>query len=412
MSGEAIAQALRLLWAHKLRSALTMFGIVWGTASVIFLVGWGEGTAKMIERGVQKTGKNMAQVWAGKVSEEFTPAVDRRYLWYTMDDVAALRGRAHVPELVGAETQEFLPVVSGPRSRSIDLRGMDLDAVRIRAVDVASGRSLSPADLKHRRRVALIGARARRELMGPGAEIGDSVRVDGKPFQVVGFLEEVGTQLSSDGAEIDEQMWVPISTYHENWPRPWTTDDVVTKIVYRLPDPSLIDESEVEVRAILASRLGVSHDDTEAVGIWSSLKFLAQMPLEETNATLFVLAVATLMIGGIGVLNMMLDAVHERRSEIGVRLAVGARRRDIVLQFFVETFTICMLGGLFGAALGVGACAALAQLQVPDVIPTPILRPGIVLLALGSLVAVGVVAGVVPAWRASRIDPALTLRME
>ncbi len=412
MRSEAVAQALRLLWAHKLRSALTMFGIVWGTASVIFLVGWGEGTARMLERGVQKTGKNMAQVWAGKVSEEFTPAVDRRFLWYTLEDVAALRRRVKIADAVGGETQQHLPVTRGARTQSIDLRGMDLEAIVIRDVGVVSGRSLTPADLKHRRRVALIGHRARRDLLGPSGRLGDVLRIDGKPFQVVGFLEEVGTQLGSDGAEIDEQIWIPITAFHEGWPRDWTTDDVVSKIVYRVPSPDLIADSEVEVRAILAERLGVPPDDTEAVGIWSSLKFLASMPLEETNATLFVLAVATLMIGGIGVLNMMLDAVHERRSEIGVRLAVGARRRDIVLQFFVETFTVCMIGGALGAASGIGLCWVLGPLHVPDIIPIPILRPGIVVLALSSLVAVGVVAGVVPAWRASRIDPALTLRME
>lgn len=412
MTGEAVTQALRLLWAHKLRSVLTMFGVVWGTASVIFLVGWGEGSAKMIEQGVTKTGKNMAQVWAGHVSEEFTPAVDRRFLWYTMHDVAALRRRAQIPEAVGAEARQHLPVVSGPRSRSIDLRGMDLDAVAIRDVGVAAGRSLSPADQQHRRRVALIGDRARQQLMGPAGRVGDTLRIDGKPFRVIGFLERVGTQLTSDGAEIDDQVWIPISAFHENWPRDWTTDDVVTKILYRLPDPSLIADSELEVRAILADRLGVAADDTEAVGIWSSLKFLAKMPLRETNATLFVLAVATLMIGGIGVLNMMLDAVHERRNEIGVRLAVGARRRDIVLQFFIETFTICVLGGLFGASLGIGACWLLGQIPAQDLLPTPVLRPGIVFLSLVSLVSVGVIAGVVPAWRASRVDPALTLRME
>jgi ABC-type antimicrobial peptide transport system permease subunit len=222
----------------------------------------------------------------------------------------------------------------------------------------------------------------------------------------------VGAQLTKDRTDIDEQVWIPISTLMRHWPRDWTTESVVTKIVYRLAEPGLIGESELEVRAILAERLGVPANDTEAIGIWSSLKFLAAMPVAEMNSTLFVLAVGTLVIGGIGVLSMMLDAVHERRSEIGVRLAVGARRRDIVMQFFIETFTICMLGGMLGAGLGVAACYALGLIPAPDLVPVPVLRPGIVWLSLGSLVTVGLVAGVVPAWRAAHIDPALTLRME
>ena len=109
---------------------------------------------------------------------------------------------------------------------------------------------------------------------------------------------------------------------------------------------------------------------------------------------------------------MMLDSVHERRQEIGVRLAVGARRRDVVLQFFVETLTICLIGGVLGALLGVGACLWLGSLDFPDLVPVPTLRPGIVLTALGVLVGVGVTAGVIPAWRASRVDPSEMLREE
>ena len=109
MGGEAVLQALRLLRAHKMRALLTMFGLVWGTAAVIFLVAWGRGTNAMLERGFFKAGKNMGEVWAGKVSEEFTPAVDRRYLWYTWDDVEALRRRARIPDLIGAESWEMLP---------------------------------------------------------------------------------------------------------------------------------------------------------------------------------------------------------------------------------------------------------------------------------------------------------------
>ena len=139
---------------------------------------------------------------------------------------------------------------------------------------------------------------------------------------------------------------------------------------------------------------------------------LNKLPLEQTSGLLFILAATTLLIGGIGVLNMMLDAVWERRQEIGVRLAVGARRRDVVLQFFVETLTICLLGGLLGVLLGVGACLGLGSLDVPDLVPVPTLRPGIVATAFGVLVGVGVVAGVIPAWRAARVDPAIMLREE
>jgi putative ABC transport system permease protein len=197
-----------------------------------------------------------------------------------------------------------------------------------------------------------------------------------------------------------------------NWPRWWTDDYVVTKIVYRMPGRSLLQETEDEVRGILAERLQVPADDREAVGIHSAVKVLRRIPVDEMQGVMFFLAATTLLVGGIGILNMMLDSVHERRQEIGVRLAIGARRRDIVAQFFAETLTVTSLGGLVGIALGVGGCLLLGRLELPDLIPVPILDTRIVLLAVGVLGAVGLAAGVIPAWRATRVDPAETLRME
>jgi putative ABC transport system permease protein len=366
----------------------------------------------MLEDGFFRAGKNMGEVWAGKVSEEFTPAVDRRHLWFTWEDVAALRSRARVPELIGAESWEMLPVTFGQRAINVDLRGIDPTMMDIRGVGMAAGRGITQSDLDQRRRVVVLGDKTRRRLLGPKGGVGSWVRIAGKPFTVVGILDRVGTQLSRDRMEIDLHAWIPITTMHSNWPRQWTDDFVVTKILYRVADPALFEDSEREVRAILADRLGVSPDDKEAVGIWSSLKMLNQLPLEQTTGLLFILAAATLLIGGVGVLNMMIDSVHERRGEIGVRLAVGARRRDVVLQFFVETFTICLIGGLVGAAFGAGACALLGSLEFPDLIPAPVLDLRVVGIALGVLLFVGLCAGVVPAWRASRVDPALTLRLD
>jgi putative ABC transport system permease protein len=409
---EAVRQALRLLRAHRLRSLLTLFGLVWGTASVIFLVGWGQGVREMLERGFFKAGKNMGEVWAGRVSEQYTPAVDRRYLWWTIQDVELLRRRAKLPELIGAEAWEMLPVAFGPRAIHVDVRGLDPEAMAVRGVPLAAGRGITHADLEQRRRVVVLGDKVRSRLLGVEGGLGSWVRIAGKPFQVVGLLAHVGTQLSRDRLEIDEHAWIPITTLQANWPRPWTDDFVVSKIIYRLRDRRLMEDTEREVRAILAGRLGVKPDDVEAIGIWSSIKFLQKLPIDQTQGLMFVLAAATLMIGGIGVLNMMLDSVHERRTEIGVRLAIGARRRDIVAQFFVETFTIAFAGGLFGAALGIGGCLLVGSLDVPDLVPVPLLSPRIVALALGVLSCVALAAGVIPAWRAARIDPALTLRME
>ena len=409
---DALLQALRHLRAHKLRSLLTLFGLVWGTASVIFLVAWGEGVTVMLERGFAKTGKNLGQFFAGRIGEDFTPAVDRRYLWYTQEDVDRLRRLARLPELIGAQTREHMPLAQGPRARSVDVRGLDPEAVAIRGVAVASGRTLSQTDLSQQRRVIVLGHDLHEELLGAQGGLGATVRVAGQPFEVVGVLERVGDQLGRDGDEIDEQAWVPITTFRLLWPRWWSDEPWVDSILYRLRDRHLRLETEHEMRSILAERLGVHSTDTEAVLHWSSLELLSQIPLDQMRGVLFALAAATLVIGGIGTLNLMLDSVHERRQEIGVRLAVGARRRDVTLHFFLETLCVVALGGMLGVALGLAGCALLASLDFPDLVPVPVLSWRVVWLALGVMSLVGFGAGVVPAWRAAQVDPAVTLRME
>ncbi len=412
MIPEAVRQALRILWAHKLRSTLTMFGVVWGTAAVIFLVSWGTGVQLVFEEAFFKAGKNMGEVWAGRVSEEFTPAVDRRYLWYTIEDLETLRRRARLPVLVGGEAWRMLPVAFGQRAINVDVRGVEPEVMEIRGVPVVQGRGISRSDVEHRRRVVVLGDAARRRLLGPEGGIGSWIRVAGIPFRVVGLLDYVGVQFNRDRMLIDDQAWVPISTVHANWPEWWTDDFVVSKILYRMPDPERLEETEREVRAILAPRLGAAPDDDEAVNIHSAVEMLRRLPVRETGGLMVIMAVTTLVIGGIGILNMMLDSVYERRREIGLRLAVGARRRDVIAQFFLETFTITALGGLLGVGVGVGGCLALARLDVPELVPLPVLRAQVVALALLVMSGVGIAAGLIPAWRAARTDPALTLRME
>jgi ABC-type antimicrobial peptide transport system permease subunit len=166
------------------------------------------------------------------------------------------------------------------------------------------------------------------------------------------------------------------------------------------------------VRSILATRLRVSTGDEEAIRVASAADALKQIPIDDMQGLFLILAVTTLVIGGVGVMNMMLDSVQERRSEIGVRLAVGARRRDVVAQFFLETVAMTGIGGLAGVGLGIAGSLALGSLQVPDVVPIPVLQGWAVTTAVCVMTGVGVLAGLIPAWRAARVDPSLILRVE
>jgi hypothetical protein len=230
----------------------------------------------------------------------------------------------------------------------------------------------------------------------------------------------VGTQLSRDGDQIDDQLWVPLSTHLLLWHNPWVEDDIIRTILVRMRDRRLLDATEEEVRRILAGRLGVPADDREAVPVFSPVSMLRRIPIDQQNLVNFAVAATTILIGGIGVLSMMLDAVRERRTEIGIRLAVGARRREVLLQFFLESAAIVALGGALGVALGVGCSWLLAspglRAGIPpaldDLLPVPELRGATIAAAVSILAGTGLLAAIVPAWRAARVDPAVTLRAD
>ncbi len=410
--GQILRSALLTLRSQKLRTALTLFGMVWGTASVVFLMSWGLGLERMIDEGFNKIGNNVVHIWAGKIGEDFTPALDRRELWFSRDDVEAVRRGVKSADIVLPESRGWYSATYGETMLSRDVRGVEPAHMIVRNTRIAAGRMISADDVRSRRRVAVLGSKTRHELMGAGARLGAKIRVMGTPHRVIGFLEPVGTQLTRDADEIDDQIWVPLTTLLGQRESPIENEEVIDIIVLRAKSREVFEQLKREVRPILSRRLGVSPDDEEAYILVSPIESLQNMPIGRMRGMLFVLAVTTLGIGGIGILNMMLDSVQERRQEIGIRLAVGARRRDVVAQFFMETLVITSVGGVLGLVFGLVFCLFLAGLQVPDVIPLPIVKPWIIWLALSVMGIVGVLSGIIPAWRAAGVEPSVTLRAE
>jgi putative ABC transport system permease protein len=411
--GEAVREALRTLRTSWLRTVLTLFGIVWGSASVVFLLSWGLGVRAMMEATYMRVGRNLVHVMPGNIGENFTPAADRRMLWFNLDDVEALRERVRLSTLVVPESHFFRDVAYRQTATSLNVRGVTPDHVALRGVRVSAGRGFRRDDLLHRRRVAVLGSEARQRLLGAHGGVGSMIRIGGQSFRVVGLLERVGTQLWQDGpTRVDEQLWIPLTTLFAFGPRFGHDAEVVDSILLSVKDRRLRHAAEDEVRAILAERLRVSATDKEALRVQSPLDALERLPLEQISGLLFTLGVTTLVIGGVGILTMMLDSVQERRQEIGVRLAVGARQRDVLRQFFLETFVITGLGGLLGIGLGLGGCAVLASFETVDLIPIPIVRWETLAVTLAVMTAVGFISGLFPAWRASRVEPSVTLRAE
>jgi putative ABC transport system permease protein len=404
-----IRQALETMRLHRRWAALTMFGIVWGTASVVLLVGWGVGAHRMTDTGLQKVGKNLVYIMAGRVGEDLSPADERRVLHLEMPDVNAVRASARRVELASAEILDFMLARYGSTSRIVDVRGIEPVMQQLRGVGVAAGRFISADDVRFQRRVAVIGQVARQRMLGPRPAVGQRLDLNGRSFEIVGLLDRVGTQLSRNRTETDEQIWIPLTTAQTLADR----GDHVDMIVARPAERRFNDELKREVRTVLARRLHVSPADEEAVFIISMIDILSGFDSVFTFLTVFliVLAITTLLIGGIGVMNMMLVSVSERRREIGLRLAVGSQRRDVVGQFLVETLVVTLAGGVAGLTIGLCGCGVLSFLP-KDLIPVPVILPSVVVLALVITVLVGVLSGIAPAWRAAGVDPSETLRVE
>jgi len=412
ITGDALRQVGIALRSQRIRTLLTMFGVFWGTASVVFLLSWGRGLERMLESGFTRVGPDIGIAWPGRIGEQYTPAAHRRELWFTRGDIDALSRLCHWAGPIGGEALAWSVVSYGERAYNEDVRGVERVNFELRSMRVAAGRPISATDVEHRRRVVVLGEAVRARLFGSADAVGSSVRIDGLRYDVVGVLARVGTQLWRDRSAIDDQVWIPLTTLLANRPRNDVDEEVVDTLLFHFPGPEHFADAKAEVRRILAERLRISPTDDEAIYVVSPAQALSQIPMGDIGGVFFLLAATTLVIGGVGIVNMMLDAVHERRSEIGVRLAVGARRRDVVGQFFFETLAMASVGGLAGGAFGAAGSWLLGRFQTADLIPVPILRADVVLLALGVMTAVGLIAALLPAWSASRVDPAQILRSE
>jgi ABC-type antimicrobial peptide transport system permease subunit len=327
---------------------------------------------------------------------------------FDFDDLEAVRKSARRVELISGENFAFAHVRYGATGRIVDVRGIEPVMKQLRGVTLAAGRFITPDDVKFRRRVAVIGQTARERLLGPRQAVGELLTINGRRFEIVGLLDRVGAQLSRNRTLLDEQVWVPITSLMTLLGNE-KVDNMVMRPYRREQNAAL----KTEVRSILARRVHVSPTDEEAVFVLSLIDFLSGFDsvFRFMHTFLLLLAVGTLSIGGIGVMNMMLVSVNERRQEIGLRLAVGAQRRHVVGQFLVETLVITQVGGIAGLALGLGSCAALAAIP-GELVARPVIIPEIVVLAIVTTTIVGVVSGIGPAWRAAAVDPAESLRAD
>lgn len=392
-AAEAFGSAVTALRSNRLRSALTMLGVVIGVASVVILVAIGSGAKQEVEQQVEGLGSNLILVVPGEFSVGSAPSVSR----LTLEDVDVLGRIVGDRDMVATTVASGEQIRVGSRSVFVTVNGTNENLPRVFDRPVARGRFLSRADVDTRRRVVVLGSQTARDLFGDVDPLGRQVAIAGVRFRVIGVFAEIGT---SFGVSRDKEIVVPVSAAQRLF-----GVNRIDALAVKAPTLDAIEPLQGRIVGALEAKY-----DGETFSAVTQTQILGTIGTILGLLTWVLAAIAgiSLLVGGVGVSNIMLVSVRERTREIGLRKALGARHRDILAQFLVEAVLLTTIGGLIGMALGMAASLAAARLT-----PVPALVAWwSLVLAFGVSVGVGVFFGVFPARRAARLDPVVALRTD
>jgi len=413
---EIFRQAFATFRAHKMRTFLTMFGIVWGIASVILLVGLGRGFVVDQKKHMETLGKDLVIVWGGRTSAQAGGLAAGREITLTIDDARLIRDECYLVKNVSPELRRYIPEVSQFNSANRGVVGMWPSYQDFRSLKLDSGRLISDEDEREGRRVVLLGSAAHRQLFPGQPAIGATISIKGVPYTVVGVLEEKKQNSNYSGPDND-YLFAPYSSIARDFPppeKPGIVKGHLDNLVFQVGDPETHDQAVMQVRRSLGRVHHFDAADKDALFIWDTMdgaKILARI-FDVVTIFFGCVAVVTLCLGGIGVMNIMLVSVTERTREIGVRKAIGATRGDILRQFFAESALLTVVSGSLGLAFGIGTCVAMGAVPLPDFVPHPIISIISVVLSVLTLSLITVTAGMYPAQRAAEMTPVESLRYE
>jgi putative ABC transport system permease protein len=427
---EIFVQVFLNLRANKLRSFLTMFGILWGVVSVVVLTATGEGFQRGNQHVLEELGKNVGIVWGGRTSMQAGGERAGRQILLTVGDARALATESTMIAVVSPELQRNLGVRSAFNSASLNVHGIEPQYQAIRTIDIERGRMFRFTDEENSLRVAIVGADAMAQLFGSRDSLGQSIYINGLPYTVIAKIRKKDQDSNYSGPDNDK-VFVPFSAMMRDFPRTDADPGVVSNIIVT-PQPWVLAQLpqvlnrrtgriedidwplEREIRRVLAPRHRFDPEDKNAVAMWDTTlqTLMFGRMIEHMKVFFTVVGVVTLSLGGLGVMNIMLVAVRERTREIGVRKAMGATTGNVQRQFFLEGFVLTMLSGTIGFAFALSLCALINLLPMPTRFSGMILTPSAGLAAIAALTFVGVVTSTYPARRAALLPPVEALRFE
>lgn len=406
--GAFVRQLARDVRTQKLRTFLTTFGIVWGTVAVALLLAFGQGLHARQTKSMAGLGDRIVIAWPSRTSLPHEGLGRGRRIRLDESDIEYLKKKVPGIAAISSEYSQDLRTKFGDRVRSVDVSGVSpVFGVMRNLIPAPGGRFVNPTDMAERRRVAFLGDRLATDLFGDLDPVGHEVMIHGSPFLVIGVLIPKEQDSSYSGRD-HSKIFIPSTTY-----RALTGSRYVDLFIYKATRPDLNAGLTREVIAALGDRKQFAHDDTQAVQVWDTTEMFAFFDafMLAFNVFLGIMGVLTLVVGGIGVSNIMNVVVEERTREIGIKMALGARGRTILLQFLLETLTLTAVGGAIGLGISAAICQAVPMLGATEFIGTPTLSPPLAVLTAALLGAVGLLAGFFPARDAARLDPVVAMKL-
>jgi len=404
---DVFRQLIRDVRSEKLRTFLTVFGIVWGTVAISLMLAFGTGLKKQLVKSTAGLGDRIVIGWPSLTSIPYEGLGKGRRIRLTEEDLDAARKQTAGIKGLSGEYETSFKVQYGTKTMSVDCSGVTPEFGSMRNLIAESGgRFIDQIDNDEQRRVVFIGTKLKKDLFGDSPAIGKTLMVNQSPFLIVGVLKEKDQDSSYSGRDNDK-MFIPASTY-----RALTGAKYINNFILQPADAGLSKQVTNAFRAALGRRLRFDAKDKEALSIWDTTEqfHFFDVFMLAFNGFLGLIGVLTLIVGGIGVSNIMNVVVEERTREIGIKMALGAKQRWILTQFLMETMLVTAVGGAVGFAISIGICSLFPD-QLVQYVGKPVVSAPVALLTTVALGMVGFVAGYFPAREAARLDPVVAMKL-